>query len=318
MRIVVASLLVLIIAGSAPADPPTSQPSGILVQAKVVRGASEGPASQPEDWVIDAVRAVPVNRQAGMRPPLFVEAVMGWLPISLDKPTTFDVRGMRVTTTVRREGQSLTIGLGLESGNARAESQLVLDAAPGSRNAMQVSSNLDGQKGYLVVRVLAAQSAATTRPDVANLIFDLSDDDGQVRLAATKAIFALGKDAIEPLQKCGAKQVSPFGSIITRRIDMVYSLLDGLKPNQPARGPKDASGYLLDGFGIRVEKGVTGEDVAKMGEKYGFVISGKFRADSRPQCIVNLKPGKNLADVLKAILLDEPKVISVNLIYYVS
>jgi hypothetical protein len=43
-----------------------------------------------------------------------------------------------------------------------------------------------------------------------------------------------------------------------------------------------------------------------------------FMADSRPQCIVNLKRGKNLANVLKAILLEEPKVISANLIYFVS
>jgi hypothetical protein len=149
------------------------------------------------------------------------------------------------------------------------------------------------------------------QPDIAKLIGDLSSDDGQVRADATKAIFALGKDALEPLKKAGAKQISPSGTISTRRIDMVYSLLEGLKTN-----PNRQSGYATNGFGLRVTKDCTQKDVAKMGETFGFTISGNFAAENTPSCYVTLKPGKKLADVLKAILSEEPKVISVNLNYF--
>jgi hypothetical protein len=134
------------------------------------------------------------------------------------------------------------------------------------------------------------------------------------RVAATKAIFAFGKAALEPLARAGAKQVSPFGTINTRRIDMVYLLLDGLKPNPaPAR-----AGYRPDGFGIRVEKDCTREDTARMGEKFGFTVSGTFAPDTTPSCYVKLKAGRNLAEVLEAILSEAPKVISVSLNYFES
>jgi hypothetical protein len=155
---------------------------------------------------------------------------------------------------------------------------------------------------------------AATQPDIATLIADLSSEDGTVKVAATKAIFALGKDALEPLKKAGAKQVSPFGTIGSRRIDVVFSLLGGLKPN-PVGG---RAGYKTDSFGLHVEWGCgcTQENVVKMGERHGFVISGDYRADSTPTCYVKLKPGKNLADVLKAVLSEEPQIISVSLSYF--
>ena len=161
-----------------------------------------------------------------------------------------------------------------------------------------------------------ASQPASAPADIARLIADLSSEDGPVKVAATKAIFALGRDALEPLAKAGAKQVSAFGTVGSRRIDMIYSLLDGLKPN-PAGA---RAGYKTDSFGLQVEWGCgcTKEDVVKMGERHGFVIRGDYRADATPTCYVKLKPGKDLADVLKAVLSEEPQIISVNLDYYDS
>ncbi len=170
-----ALFMILMVSSAGLADTPDTQPSSVVTQARVVRGVSVQPAMRPEQWVIDAIKALPVNVRNNEKPPQFVESVMEWLPISLDKPTTFDVRGMRVTTTVKRDAPLLTIGLLLESGNARAPSRLVLDAAPGSRRAMQVSSNLDGERGYLVVQVLAA---AATQPAAASAPASQESPDG--------------------------------------------------------------------------------------------------------------------------------------------
>jgi len=184
-RIAACLSVLLMFAGSALADPPASRPSGIIVQAKVVRGVSAKPATQPEQWVIDAVKALPVERRNNELPPEFVESVMDWQLIPLAKPTSFDVRGMKVTATVRRDGQSLDIRLVMEQGDARAVSQLAVDAAPGSRKAMQVSSNLDGERGYLVVQVLAAPA---TQPADAPLVITNADDGKTVVAHVGQAI----------------------------------------------------------------------------------------------------------------------------------
>ena len=153
-------------------------------------------------------------------------------------------------------------------------------------------------------------SVLTGPPDAAMLIPYLSSDDGKMRAGATWELFALGKDALVPLEKAGAKQISPFGTIDTRRIDMVYSLIAGLKPVAP--GAK--AGFTFESFGLRVTKDCTADDLAKMGREYNFTLSGEFRPDAVPSCYVQLKAGV-LAKVLKAILSNEPKVISVNLNY---
>ncbi|MCG3179997.1 MAG: hypothetical protein BIFFINMI_02351 [Phycisphaerae bacterium] len=156
------------------------------------------------------------------------------------------------------------------------------------------------------------EAVSTSQPDTAGLIDDLGSDDGDRRIAATRALLAMDKDALEPLRKAGAKQVSPVGTISTRRMDMVYSLLEGLRPN-----PHGArAGYASDGFGLRVDAGCTREEVVRMGVKYGFAIQGQFTPNACPTCYAKLQPGRKLADVLRAVLSDEPKVISVNLNYF--
>jgi len=144
------------------------------------------------------------------------------------------------------------------------------------------------------------------------LIAALERENGARRVAATKAIFELGEKALEPLKEAGAKQISPFGTIDTRRIDMVYSLLEGLRPSKP----NAMAGYTQSGFGLRVDEGCTRDDVEAMGKKFGFTIEGQFTAGAAPTCYVMLKEGKKLEEVLKAVLSEETKVRSANLNYY--
>jgi len=89
---------------------------------------------------------------------------------------------------------------------------------------------------------------------------------------------------------------------------MVYSLLDGFKPN-PVNLPR---GYHAGEFKLIVEKGCTVEDVKKMGERHGFTIPQNFALNSH----AFLGRGKNLAETIKAILTSEPQVITVNLSYF--
>ena len=143
-------------------------------------------------------------------------------------------------------------------------------------------------------------------------IADLSSPNGMTRTTATKALFDLGQDALEPLKAAGAKQISPFGTIGSTRLDMVYSLLDGLRPNPPQR----RAGYLTNGFGLTIEEGCTRDVLVKMGARHGFTVAGEPNPKTRPSCYVTLSPGRSLPDVLKAVLSAEPMVVTVNLNYF--
>jgi hypothetical protein len=161
----------------------------------------------------------------------------------------------------------------------------------------------------------AQPAAAVATPDqVRQWIANVSADDGRKRMAATQALFKLGPDAIEPLKRAGAMQISPLGTIATRRLDMIYSLVVGLELSPPG----GRAGYTTNGFGLHADKDCTLEEVTKLGEKYGFDIDGPFQPDGQPACYVDLKPGKNLVEVLKAILSNEPRVVTVNLNYFVK
>ncbi len=155
---------------------------------------------------------------------------------------------------------------------------------------------------------------AAEPPTVERLIADLASADGKVRAAATGEIFARGKGVLPELKKAGAKQIAPFGGTVdgARRLDAVYSLLEGLPPN--LLGAR--SGYKTDGFGLHVVKGTTAEDVARLGKNYGFTLDGTFRADGRPNCYVKLAPGKTLDEVLRRVLAEVPAVATTNLNYF--
>ena len=148
--------------------------------------------------------------------------------------------------------------------------------------------------------------------NVKEIVDQLSSDDGQRRVEATKALFDEGKDALDWLRKSGAKQIAPVGTIKTRRLDIVYSVLAGFGKN-PADG---LSGYMTDSFGLHLEKGVTRADVIKMGRKHGFTLTDSLTPAGRPTCYVTLTKGKNLNAVIKSVLVSEPTVVSINLSYF--
>lgn len=140
---------------------------------------------------------------------------------------------------------------------------------------------------------------------VDKLVADLQGEDGMKRVAAPKELFQRGKDVLEGLKKAGAKQITPSGTIASRRLDVVYSLIEGLSPGN----------YVRNSFGLWVEKGTTQEEVLQMGKRHGFTLEGTFRPDGVPNAYVWLNQGKVLADVLRGVLASEPKVVSVNLNY---
>jgi hypothetical protein len=141
---------------------------------------------------------------------------------------------------------------------------------------------------------------------VEKLIADLSSEDGQKRAAATKELFRRGKAVLADMKKAGAGQIAPVGTIDSRRLDVVYSVIDGLP----------AGNYRPDSFGLRLEKGATRELAAAVCGRHGCTLAGTFNADGVPNVYVRVGNGKALPDVLRAILSAEPKVVSVNLNYF--
>jgi hypothetical protein len=143
------------------------------------------------------------------------------------------------------------------------------------------------------------------------LIDDLASTDNAKRTAATATLFGQGKAVLADLKKAGAKPVAPFG-LSGKRLDMVYSILEGL----PANVPGALSGYRTDSFGLHVERGTTAEDVDKLCQKYKLSVSGKFFPDASPNCYVTMQKGAVLEDVIRQILSREPKVVTITLNYF--
>jgi len=133
----------------------------------------------------------------------------------------------------------------------------------------------------------------------------LSSSDKVKRLEATKTLFQLDRKVVEDLKKAGAKNAVE-GSIGSRRLDMVYTLIVGLPPK--------ARNFSSTSFGVSVEKGTSREAVVEMGKKYGFEV-GDFGADGVPSCYVKLVGGANLSVVMRELLSHEPSVVTVNLNY---
>ena len=118
---------------------------------------------------------------------------------------------------------------------------------------------------------------------IETLIKELSSADGKKRAAATAEIFRRGKDVLPELKKAGAKQVAPFGGTLdTKRLDMIYSVLEGLPPNQV----NARAGYRTTSFGLHVEQGTTEEEVRKLCQKHKCTLSGKFNGRARPSCFM--------------------------------
>jgi RNA polymerase sigma factor (sigma-70 family) len=148
-------------------------------------------------------------------------------------------------------------------------------------------------------------AAQLDKLSVEQLVADLDSADGAKRVAATKEIFRRGKAILKDLQKAGAK---PAQTIQPPRVDMVYSLLEG----------SFAGRYTTGHFGIHLNPGVTRKDVNEMGKKYSFSLGEDrlFHDNGHPNCYVALAAGKSLTDVLRQILTEEPRVVTVNLNYF--
>jgi hypothetical protein len=161
--------------------------------------------------------------------------------------------------------------------------------------------------------LLAHQQEAGQRMSIEMLINDLSSGDGAKRIAASAEIFRRGKAVLPDLKKAGAKQVAPSGATLdTRRLDMVYSVMEGFPPTPP----RAVVGYVTDKFGLLVEKGTTADEVQKMAEKYKCTLDGKFNIEFRPSCYFKIGKTQSLEEVVRQVLTNEPKVIKINLNYF--
>jgi hypothetical protein len=145
-----------------------------------------------------------------------------------------------------------------------------------------------------------------------SLISDLSSEAGAKRVAASAEILRRGKVVLPDLKKAGAKQLAPAGGTLhTRRLDMVYSAMEGFPPDLPGT----QVGYLTDAFGLYVEKGTTEEEILAMSKKYGCKLDGKLNLEGRPSIKFGIGKGQSLERVIQQVLANEPKVITINLYY---
>lgn len=139
--------------------------------------------------------------------------------------------------------------------------------------------------------------------DVSSLLQLANGANPAMRIAATQELFGRGPKILPELRQAGAK---PMQTISPPRGDVIYTLLRGdINTND--------SGHKW--FGLHVEADVSAQDVERMGQRYGFVLSpdDAFNSTSSPACYVELQPGHNLASTLKKILINEPSVKTVNL-----
>ncbi|MFB3893483.1 MAG: hypothetical protein ACE15C_15830 [Phycisphaerae bacterium] len=156
-----------------------------------------------------------------------------------------------------------------------------------------------------------AASAPAGAAKIKELIANLASEDGRKRTAATADLFSLGNAALEPLKQAGAFQLTPQAQsrqIEARRMDLVYSLLDGLRQD-PVKG------FRTDAILLRVENDCTVDDVADMGKRLGFTL--KRGATVTDGWIAALPAdAAKFSELLKALLTNERKVIEVHLLYF--
>jgi RNA polymerase sigma factor (sigma-70 family) len=171
-----------------------------------------------------------------------------------------------------------------------------------------VTRRLEREVVFGVVAREKKKNGMADRP-IEQLIADLDSEDGVVRVAATKELIKRGKDALPDLQRAGARQLG-VANAAPRRLDMVYSLLEGLPD------PAPRSGYRTDRLNIYVTKDCTKEEVAEWGMQFGFTPFDICYSSQPPHCGALLAEGKTLSDVLQALLMSEPKIVTVQLGYW--
>jgi hypothetical protein len=152
------------------------------------------------------------------------------------------------------------------------------------------------------------ETISTTR-----LVKDLRASNGWIRTTATRELFRRHHRVQESLKDAGARNLyATFFAPSPTRLDMIFTLLEGKQ------------GHVLhrDGeFVLQVEEGVTQEDVARMGRRYGFVASELAASDDRPakskacRCAVRRVDDVAMERAIYHVLVDEPRVISAGLTY---
>jgi hypothetical protein len=158
--------------------------------------------------------------------------------------------------------------------------------------------------------ILPAQKATDAKElrPVGLLLAELESADGATRVAATSDLFDRGNAILADLERAGAKPIAPGGTIDSRRLDVVYSLIKGL----PA--PRNG-GFVKGSFGLHLDVLQGRDDVDRMGKQYGFALTGDFTRAGHPNCYVKVDESKRVADMMRAVLMGEPRVITLNLNY---
>jgi hypothetical protein len=187
------------------------------------------------------------------------------------------------------------------------------DNKPGWRSVLSFQSLTEEGTVKALIKKEKKKQEEVKKMATETLIGNLTSSDGATRVAASAELFRRGKDVLPDLKKAGAKQVAPAGATIdgTRRLDMIYSVLEGFPPNTP----KTVAGYNTDAFGVHVEKGTTEDDVQAMAKRRGCALNGKFNAEFRPSCYFRLGKGHTLEKTIRQVLVSEPKVVTINLNY---
>ena len=119
----------------------------------------------------------------------------------------------------------------------------------------------------------------------------------------TKAIFALGDQAVPRLRNAGAKiadHVSP------HRLDIVYTLIT--KPNP--------DGVKKDSFGVTFKKGTERGQIQKLQSKYQLKSERQCDLTSYPNCYLSLQKSESLTQVMKDILSNEKDVETVSFNFF--
>src|SRR5262249_44229842 len=146
-------------------------------------------------------------------------------------------------------------------------------------------------------------------PGMATWIADLASEDGAKRVAATREIFRLGNRALDALQRAGARPITSEPSTAPRRLDIVYTLLNGLPPIKHHTGHKDST------FGVYLVNGWQHAELARVGRQLGFTPMPTPQYAGKPHSVVMIDRDRNLAEVMKAVLTTDPSVVTVTLLF---
>ena len=147
------------------------------------------------------------------------------------------------------------------------------------------------------------------------LIAELKSTDGRIRTTATRELFRRHDRVHAALKEVGARNLFAhrFAPNPTR-LDMIFTLLD-------ARDLRQAGAVWPGRFVLHVEEGVSGDEVARMGRKYGFAadlagaINGPAKSRAYTCTVVRAADPVATDRAIYRLLVEERRVISVSFAY---